>query len=153
MEKVNPDNPREYKTPQGWRPFTVEEMQIAVKGEGVRKVERRRTRHGPVLPGFYRDLETLLGPNHVAALQWTALSDDDTTIVAGMFDPNLGRGRHIERIASSSCRCRVRVLADSSGRIGNRALPRAGSTRQQVTTARRFRGVLLEGSLAETCRA
>ena len=89
IEKVNPDNPREYMTPEGWRPFAIEEMAIAVKGVGVRKVERRRTRHGPVLPGFYRNLEGLLGPNYVAALQWTALSDDDTTVAAGMFDPNL----------------------------------------------------------------
>ena len=26
IEKVNPDNPREYRTPDGWRPFAVEEM-------------------------------------------------------------------------------------------------------------------------------
>ena len=51
IEKVNPDNPREYRTPDGWPPFAVEEMTIAVKGMDVRKVERRRTRHGPVLPG------------------------------------------------------------------------------------------------------
>ncbi len=88
--------PREYLTPDGWRPFEVEEMAIAVKGGGVRKVERRRTRHGPVLPGFYRNLDGLLGPGHVAALQWTALSDDDTTIAAGMFDPEVQerRGLH-----------------------------------------------------------
>ena len=73
IEKINPDNPREYLTPDGWRPFAVDEMAIAVKGAGVRKVERRRTRHGPVLPGFYRNLEGLLAPGHVAALQWTAL--------------------------------------------------------------------------------
>ena len=57
IEKINPDNPREYLTPEGWRPFESEQMTIAVKGVGVRTVERRRTRHGPVLPGFYRNLE------------------------------------------------------------------------------------------------
>src|SRR5262249_62089515 len=75
VEKVNPDDPRQYLTPEGWLPFSVEEMAITVKGAGVRTVERRRTRHGPVLPGFYRNLEGLLAPNHVAALKWTALSD------------------------------------------------------------------------------
>jgi penicillin G amidase len=119
IEQVNPDNPREYKTPQGWRPFTVEEMRIAVKGSGVRQVERRRTRHGPVLPGFYRHLELLLGANHVAALQWTALSDDDTTIAAGMFDPNLRTvGDYMERMRQFVVPMQSMVLADTSGRIG-----------------------------------
>ncbi len=119
IEQVNPDNPREYRTPDGWRPFAVEEMQITVKGEGVRKVERRRTRHGPVLPGFYRGLESMLGPNHVAALQWTALSDDDTTVVASMFDPNMRTvGDYMQRMRQFVVPMQSMVLADTNGRIG-----------------------------------
>ncbi len=34
IEKVNPDNPDEYLTPEGWRPFAVDEMTITVKGVG-----------------------------------------------------------------------------------------------------------------------
>src|SRR5262249_29391848 len=89
IEKVNPDNPKEYLTPDGWRPFVVEDMAIAVKGAGTRTVPRRRTRHGPVLPGFYYNLQGVLGADHVAALKWTALSDDDTTVAAGMLDPKI----------------------------------------------------------------
>ena len=119
IEKVNPDNPREYKTREGWSPFTIEEMTIAVKGAGVRKVERRRTRHGPVLPGFYRNLERLLGANHVAALQWTALSDDDTSIAAGLFDPDLRSvGGYIERMRQFVVPMQSMVLADAGGKIG-----------------------------------
>ena len=119
IEKVNPDNPREYRTPDGWRPFAVEEMVIAVKGMDARKVERRRTRHGPVLPGFYRNLEGLLGANHVAALQWTALSDDDTTIAAGMFDPGMRSvGDYMERMRRFVVPMQSMVLADAAGNIG-----------------------------------
>ncbi len=119
IEQVNPNNPREYKTPEGWRPFIVEEMQITVKGEGVRKVERRRTRHGPVLPGFYRGLEGLLAPNYVAALQWTALSNDDTTVASGMFDPNLRTvGDYMQRMRQFVVPMQSMVVADTSGRIG-----------------------------------
>ncbi len=119
IEKVNPDNPREYQTPQGWRPFVVEEMAIAVKGVGVRKVERRRTRHGPVLPGFYRNLEGLLASNHVAALQWTALSDEDTTVAAGMFDPSMRSiGAYMERMRLFAVPMQSMVLADATGKIG-----------------------------------
>lgn len=119
IEKINPDNPRQYRTPEGWRPFQIEDMDIAVKGVGVRKVERRRTRHGPVLPGFYRNLEGLLGPNHVAALQWTALSDDDTTVAAGMFDPGMRSiADYMERMRLFLVPMQSMVLADTSGRIG-----------------------------------
>ena len=59
--RSTPTTPSEYLTPDGWRPFATEPMAIAVKGAGVRTVERRRTRHGPVLPGFYRNLEGAAG--------------------------------------------------------------------------------------------
>ena len=84
-------------------------MAIAVKGAGVRNVERRRTRHGPVLPGFFRNLEGLLAPGHVAALQWTALSDDDTTVATGMVDAERAHASATtwSACAPTSCRCRA----------------------------------------------
>jgi penicillin G amidase len=119
IEKVDPNNPRRYLTPEGWLPFSVEEMAITVKGAGVRTVERRRTRHGPVLPGFYRNLEGLLAPNHVAALRWTALSDDDTTLAAGLFDPAMKSvPDYMERMRLFVVPMQSMVLADTSGRIG-----------------------------------
>ncbi len=119
IERINPDNPREYLTPDGWRPFAVEPMAIAVKDAGVRTVERRRTRHGPVLPGSYRNLETILGAGHVAALQWTALSDDDTTVAAGMFDPDLhGVADYMERMRRYVVPMQSMVVADAAGHIG-----------------------------------
>jgi penicillin amidase len=119
IEKINPDNPREYLTPEGWRPFATDEMAIAVKGAGVRAVERRRTRHGPVLPGFYRNLEAMLAPGYVAALQWTALSDDDTTVAAGMFDPGVrGVADYMDRMRLYVVPMQSMVLADATGKIG-----------------------------------
>jgi penicillin amidase len=119
IERINPDNPKEYLTPEGWRPFVTQEITIGVKGEAARKLEKRSTRHGPVLPGFYRGIESMLGPGHVAALQWTALSDDDTTVAAGMFDPGV---RTIEdymaRMRLYVVPMQSMVLADSTGRIG-----------------------------------
>ena len=94
-------------------------MTIAVKGAGERKVERRRTRHGPVLPGFYRNIETLLAPGHVAALRWTALEDDDTTIAAGMFTTGVrGVGDYMERMRQYIVPMQSMVVADSTGKIG-----------------------------------
>jgi penicillin amidase len=119
VEKVNPDDPKQYLTPEGWRPFVTEAMEIGVKGAGVRIVERRRTRHGPVLPAGYRNIEGLLGPGHVAALQWTALTDDDTTISAGVFDPSIkGVHDYMERMRQYVVPMQSMVLADAEGNIG-----------------------------------
>ena len=119
IEKINPDNPREYLTPEGWRAFEVQEMAIAVKGGGVRKVERRRTRHGPVLPGFYRNLDGLLGKGYVASLQWTALTDDDTTLAAGLFDPATRTvDDFFKKMRQFVVPMQSMVVADTAGRIG-----------------------------------
>ena len=110
IEKINPDNPR--AIPDARRLAPVRDRarwRSPSRARGVRNVERRRTRHGPVLPGFYRNLEGLLGAGHVAALQWTALErrrhHDRCRHV---------RSRHARRrattwsaCASTSCRCRA----------------------------------------------
>ncbi len=138
VEKVNPDNPREYATPDGWRPFESEPMTIAVKGAGVRTVERRRTRHGPVLPALYRNLEGMIGPGHVVALQWTALTDDDTTVAAGMLDPNV----HTVDDYMARMRAFHRADAEHGGRgygrqdRADRAGPRAGARSRQRVAGR-----------------
>ena len=119
IERINPDNPKEYLTPEGWRPFVIEPMAIAVKGAGVRNLERRRTRHGPVLPGFFRNLEGLLAPGQVAALQWTALSDDDTTVATGMVDASVRTvDDYMERTRPYVVPMQSMVVADTSGKIG-----------------------------------
>jgi penicillin G amidase len=119
IEKVNPDDKDQYLTPEGWRPFSREAMAIAVKGEGTRSVERRRTRHGPVLPGFYRGLEALLAPGHVAALQWTALSDDDTTLAVGLLATGVKTiCDYMERMQRYVGPMQSMVVADADGHIG-----------------------------------
>jgi penicillin amidase len=119
IEKVNPDNPKEYLTPDGWRTFATEDMAITVKGAGTRTVPRRRTRHGPVLPEFYYNLKGVLGADHVAALKWTALSDDDTTLAAGMLDPRMRTvADYMESVHLFVAPMQSMVVADIDGAIG-----------------------------------
>jgi penicillin G amidase len=119
VEKVNPTNPAEYLTPDGWRPFETGSMAITVKGVGTRTVERRRTRHGPVLPPHYRNNGAMLGPGQVMALQWTALSDDDTTIAAGLL--NIGVRTvddYMAHMRQFIVPMQSMVVADTGGKIG-----------------------------------
>ncbi len=49
LEDLNPQDPLEYKTPNGWTRMRVENETIAVKGGPPVEVELKFTRHGPVL--------------------------------------------------------------------------------------------------------
>ncbi|GGO52770.1 penicillin amidase [Roseovarius pacificus] len=84
IEKLNPDNPAEYLTPEGHKPFRTERSIIHIKDADPVTLTLRWSDNGPILPGSHYDLATITPPGHVAALSWTALSDADTTMSAGM---------------------------------------------------------------------
>lgn len=84
VEQVNPENPNEYRTPDGWKPFETRRSIITVNGEQPVTITQRWTDNGPVLPGTHRDLRAITPPGHVASIAWTALRDDDTTIGAAL---------------------------------------------------------------------
>lgn len=118
IEKVNPEDRNTYLTPDGWRPFATERLTIKVMGEADYALERRRTRHGPVLPDAFRGLDGMLAPNHVAALAWTALSDDDTTLAAGLFSEALNSvDDYIALMREYVVPMQSMVVADKSGNI------------------------------------
>lgn len=119
VERVNPDNPRQYQTPTGWQDFGRETIAIRVRGSEDVVMERLTTRHGPVISSVYRAIEGILAPGHVAALQWTSLSDDDTTIEAGLFEPSLRTVRDaIDRTRPTVGPMQSMVVADTKGDIG-----------------------------------
>ncbi|PIV78516.1 MAG: penicillin acylase family protein [Rhodobacteraceae bacterium CG17_big_fil_post_rev_8_21_14_2_50_63_15] len=84
IEELNPDNPEEYRTPDGFKPFRTARSIIEIKGEGPVTLTLRWTDNGPVLPGSHYNLAEVTPPGHVAALGWTALTAQDTTMSAAM---------------------------------------------------------------------
>ena len=93
MEELNPDNPQEYRTPSGYRPFENRDSIIRIKDEAPVTLTLRWTDNGPVLPASTKNVGTITPPGHVAALSWTLLSAEDTTVAAG-FD--LMRAKTVE---------------------------------------------------------
>lgn len=85
IERLNPDNPEEVLTPNGYRPLTTRRSIIQIDGEEPRTVTLRWTDNGPILPGTQYGLSAITPPGHVASLSWTALSGADTSVSAG-FD-------------------------------------------------------------------
>ncbi len=84
VERLNPDNPDEYLTPDGYVSFDTREEHIGIRFAPDQKLVVRKTRHGPVLPQGWRGSERFLDDGYVLALQWTALEDDDRTAEAAI---------------------------------------------------------------------
>ena len=84
IERLNPDNPEEYLTPDGYRPFVTRRSIINIKGAEPVTLTLRWTENGPVLSGSDFDLASITPPGHVASLGWTALSAEDTTMTAAL---------------------------------------------------------------------
>ena len=84
MERVNPENPEEYLTPAGPKPFRTEQTIITIKDAPPLTITQRWSEAGPILPGSHYDLASVTPPGAVAALQWTALSAADTSMTAGL---------------------------------------------------------------------
>lgn len=85
LEQVNPDNPRQYRTPRGWADFELREERIRIKGQADEILAVRQTRHGPVISGALPLIEKtgLDAQRMVVAFAWTALSPDDRTFRGG----------------------------------------------------------------------
>ncbi|MBZ0129954.1 MAG: penicillin acylase family protein [Rhodobacteraceae bacterium] len=93
IEKLNPDNPDEYLTPEGYRAFRSEQISIALKGGGTLSRTLRWTENGPVLDGALHDLGAITPEGHVMSLSWTALDPGDTSMTAAL---RLMRARSVE---------------------------------------------------------
>jgi penicillin amidase len=84
IEELNPDNPEEYRTPNGWASFDSRESIITVKDAEPVTLKLRWSKNGPILPGGHYDLGSITPDGHVAALSWTALSGADTSLSGAM---------------------------------------------------------------------
>ncbi len=99
IEQLNPVNPEEYLTPDGFKEFQSRPSIIEIKDEAPITLTLRWTENGPVLPGSHYDLETITPPGHVASLSWTALSPNDTSISASMALMNADTVREAIEVA------------------------------------------------------
>ncbi len=84
VERLDPDQPGHYLTPDGSRAFETREEVIKVKGEEDVLLTVRSSRHGPILdeladPQEFEQAADAAGAESesVVALAWSALRDDD----------------------------------------------------------------------------
>ncbi len=100
LERIKPDDPDQYQTPEGWARFESRQEVIRVKGRPDVTVTVRSSRHGPVLSdaalaglagGEAGEPNGTLGPKarpaYALALRWTGL-DTDHDIMASTLKMN-----------------------------------------------------------------
>lgn len=84
VEELNPENPEEYRTPEGFKPFRSRKSILQVAEEKPVTLTLRWSDNGPVLPASFNDIGTITPKGHVATLNWTALTEEDRSITAAI---------------------------------------------------------------------
>ncbi len=84
IEKLNPDNPNEYLTPTGYKPFKTKSVIINVKDGLSRTIKLQYTQNGPVIPPKHHSLGTITPAGHVTSLRWVALETNDLSMTAAI---------------------------------------------------------------------
>ncbi len=82
IEKLAPDDPSRYLTPEGFKPFIERQSIVQIKGAPPQTVTLRWSENGPVLPEGNWGLDKITPAGHVPVLAWTALSPDDGSMSA-----------------------------------------------------------------------
>jgi penicillin amidase len=118
IERVAPGDPASYLAPKGPAKFAVREEVIRV-GNEERRIRVRSTRHGPVISDAVRSAGAAAPPGHVIALAWSALSEGNATVRAGLA---MNRARNAAEFVAAARDFHAPqqnlVYADVHGRIG-----------------------------------
>ncbi|WP_291732701.1 penicillin acylase family protein [Leisingera sp. F5] len=93
IERLNPENPQEYLSVEGYKKFISRPSIIKIKDRAPVTLTLRWTDNGPVLPGSMFKLAEITPPGHVVSLSWTVLSPKDTSMTAAI---NLMRSASVQ---------------------------------------------------------
>ncbi len=84
LEQINPNDPNQYRTPTGWAEFESRDSIIQIKDGKAVTLKLRWSENGPIMPANQYNLGAVTPAGHVAAIQWTALSGQDTSMSAAL---------------------------------------------------------------------
>ncbi|MDZ7590868.1 MAG: penicillin acylase family protein [Rubrivivax sp.] len=122
IEQIKPDDPAQYRTPEGWAAFETAAEVIKVKGQPDVPFTHRRTRHGPVISDAGSTTD-VLGPRdrpaYALALRWTALDADASLLAASLAMQQAGSVQaFFDATRQWTAPMQNMVVADRAGRIG-----------------------------------
>jgi penicillin G amidase len=122
LERITPEDPGRYQTPDGTAAFETVDEVIKIKGRSDLRFVARRSRHGPVMSdaGTLNDLAGAKGkPAYALALRWTALDPEIDTVTAAL---GIMRADSLDAFVKASrgwvAPMQNMVVADATGRTG-----------------------------------
>ena len=122
IERIKPDDPTQYQTPEGWATFETFAETILVKDRPDVSLLVRATRHGPVISdsGIAQGLTGATDkPGYALAMRWTALDPDPGTLEAGLaFSRATSVAEFMAVSAGYIAPMQNMVVADREGHIG-----------------------------------
>ncbi|MGA8271012.1 MAG: penicillin acylase family protein, partial [Candidatus Sulfotelmatobacter sp.] len=114
VEELNPANPRQYRTENGWTPMLLRREQFLIKGAATQTVDLKFTRHGAVL---WEDGKRAL------ALRWVGSEPGTAGYLASLA---IDRAQNWAQFEAAAPRWKVPpeniVYADRAGNIGEHSL-------------------------------
>jgi penicillin amidase len=121
LERIKPDDPAQYQTPDGWARFETRQETIRVKGQPDVQMTVRTTRHGPVISDAGTTGDLLGGkgrPGYAIAMRWTALDADTDQVGASL---RMSRAASVDEFVTAAqgwvAPMQNMVVADAAGRI------------------------------------
>jgi penicillin G amidase len=86
LEALDPAQPGQVRTPQGWQTLLTRQETIRIKGQSETVITVRSSRNGPLISDVQKLYQGLLDTSRYAmALRWAALDEDNATVHAGML--------------------------------------------------------------------
>jgi penicillin G amidase len=127
LEQINPADPAQYRTPDGWARFDTREEIIKVKARPDEEILVRSTRHGPVLSDVQASHGEVLDTRRfVLALRWSALDPGNQTVLSGLESNSAQTVDELmAAFAIYHSPMQNVVAADTQGRTGYQAIGRA----------------------------
>ena len=119
VERLDPADSGRYLTPEGSAAFVTHNEVIGVRGGEPQRLTVRETRHGPVISDLVPSAAETAGEGRVLALAWTALADDDVTLLAGLGLAGARDGKELDEAVRPFASPQQNVTwATGGGRIG-----------------------------------
>ncbi|MGE0806954.1 MAG: penicillin acylase family protein [Burkholderiaceae bacterium] len=123
LERIDPQDPSRYLTPDGWAAFTTRTETIHVKGAADVTLTVRATRHGPVISDALGQATAALAlhglDGHALSFAWTMLSPEDRTIRAALgFNLAPDRGAFVNALRDFRGPQQNILYADVDGGVG-----------------------------------
>ena len=114
LEELNPANPLEYKTEDGWKKMEVQREGFLVKGAPAKEIDLKFTRHGPVLW-----VDGKGDGQRALALRWVGTEPGTAGYLASLA---IDRAENWDQFETAVARWKVPsenlVYADNAGNIG-----------------------------------